>query len=94
MIYDYPDGTIALRYCGEELTYSVFDKLRSVQQGDIVNNKRLGAVLAFAKDNQVERENTYDRTRNARKGSRKAQVRAMNPRVADEVKFKSSLTRE
>ncbi|MCL1127668.1 ISNCY family transposase [Shewanella surugensis] len=94
MIYDYPDGTISLRYCGEELTYSIFDKLRSVQQGDIVNNKRLGAALAFAKESQAERENTYDRTRNARKGSRKAQVRAMNPRVADEVKFKSSLTRE
>lgn len=53
----------------------------------------LGAALAFAKKSQAERANTPERTRNARKGSRKAQVRAINPLVAQEVKFKASLTR-
>jgi len=94
MIYDYPDGTISIQHCGEELSYSVFDKLRSVQQGAVVENKRLGAALAFAQESQAERSNTYERTRNAKKGSRKAQVRAINPLVEQEVKFKSSLTRE
>jgi hypothetical protein len=94
MVYDYPDGTISIKYCGEELTFSIFDKLRSVQQGEVVDNKRLGAVLAFAKESQAERANTPERTRNAKKGSRKAQVRAVNPLVTQEVEFKASLTRE
>lgn len=25
VVYDYPDGTISIKYCGEELTFSVFD---------------------------------------------------------------------
>ncbi|MCL1124143.1 ISNCY family transposase [Shewanella surugensis] len=94
MIYDYPDGTIALRYCGEELTYSVFDTLRHVQQGEIVSNKRLGAALAFAKESQEERAEEHHRHRNKKAGSRKAQARCINPVFMQDVEFKASLTRD
>lgn len=51
-IYDYPDGTISLKYRGLPLPYSVFDKVGKVDQGAIVSNKRLGAVLAYVQEEQ------------------------------------------
>ncbi|MCG9706406.1 ISNCY family transposase, partial [Photobacterium damselae] len=56
----------------------VFDKLRTVNQAAIVDNKRLSAVLAFAKQSQDQREYTPERTRCKRNISRAAQQRAMN----------------
>ena len=58
MVYDYPDGTISIKHCGQSLTYYVFDKLRNVNQAAIIDNKRLSAVLAFVKQSQEQRENT------------------------------------
>ena len=78
MVYDYPDGTISIKHCGQPLTYSVFDKLRNVDQAAIVDKKRLSAVLTFAKQSQEQRENTQERTRSKRNISRTAQQRAMN----------------
>ena len=40
-IYDYPDGTIDIKYDGLSLPYSVFDKISQVKQADVVSNKRL-----------------------------------------------------
>lgn len=51
-IHDYPDGTIAIKYEGADLPYSVFDKVRQVKQADIVSNKRLGAVLKHVQEQQ------------------------------------------
>lgn len=53
-VFDYPDGTIAIRHEGVYLPYSSFDKVGKVAQADVVSNKRLGAVLAFAKAQQDE----------------------------------------
>ena len=78
MVYDYPDGTISIKHCGQPLTYAVFDKLRNVNQAVIVDNKRLGAVLALAKQSQEQRENTRDRTRSKKNISRAAQQRSIN----------------
>ncbi len=51
-VYDYPDGTLAFKYGYRSLKYQVFDKLECLDQGQIVDNKRLGAVLeAGAKQN-------------------------------------------
>ena len=55
MVYDYPDGTVSIKHCGKALPYQVFDKLRQVNQAEVVDNKRLGAALAFAKRSQEER---------------------------------------
>ena len=54
-VIDYPDGRLAIRYRGVELRYRAFDKLRQVDQGAIVENKRLGAALAFIREEQLRR---------------------------------------
>jgi len=53
-IYDFPDGTVDIRYKGFPLTFSVFDKVRQVKQAEIVSNKRLGAALRLAQEIQAE----------------------------------------
>jgi hypothetical protein len=53
---DYPDGRLAIRYKGIELAYRTFDKLQQVNQGAIIENKRLGAALAFIREQQLRRE--------------------------------------
>ena len=55
MIHDYPDGRLLIRWKGVELPYRVFDKMRSVDQGAITDNKRLGAALAHTQALQASR---------------------------------------
>jgi hypothetical protein len=55
-VVDYPDGRLAIRYRGVELAYRTFDKLRQVPQAAIVENKQLGAALAFIREGQLRRE--------------------------------------
>jgi hypothetical protein len=54
-VLDYPDGRLSIRYKGIELAYRTFDKLRQVSQAEIVENKRLGAVLAVIREQQMAR---------------------------------------
>jgi hypothetical protein len=51
-VFDYFDGTIKIKLNNRELSYHIFDKIKKVDQGDIVSNKRLGAVLNFIKEKQ------------------------------------------
>lgn len=44
-VVNYPDGRFAVQYAGKALGFRLFDKIRTVQPGDIVDNKRLSAVL-------------------------------------------------
>lgn len=39
-------GTVAIMHEGRKLNYSIFNKLAGLQQNEIVENKRLGSVLA------------------------------------------------
>jgi hypothetical protein len=55
-VVDYPDGRLAIRYRGADLAYRTFDKIRQVSQAAIVENKQLGAALAFIRDQQLRRE--------------------------------------
>jgi hypothetical protein len=55
-VVDYPDGRLAIRYCGVEFAYRAFDKVQQVYQSAIADNKRLGAVLAMIRDQQLRRE--------------------------------------
>jgi len=55
-VVDYPDGRLAIRYRGIELPYRTFDKIRQVSQAAIVENKQLGAALAFIREEQLRRE--------------------------------------
>ena len=54
-VVDYPDGRLAIRYRGVELAYRTFDKLRQVSQAATVENKHLGAALAFIREEQLRR---------------------------------------
>src|ERR1700680_5120231 len=51
-IYDFPDGRLEIRWKGLPLLYSAFDKLQRVSHAAIVENKRLGEILAWIKEQQ------------------------------------------
>ena len=52
-VVNYPDGRFAVRHEGIALPFRVFDKIQTVAPGAIVENKRLGAALAFARELQA-----------------------------------------
>ncbi len=51
-VVNYPDGRFAVQFEGLPLLYTVFDKIQTVQSGEIVENKRLGAALALVREQQ------------------------------------------
>src|SRR5882757_7927948 len=51
-IYDFPDGRLEVRWKGRSLPYSAFDKLQRVSHAAIVENKRLGELLVWIKEQQ------------------------------------------
>lgn len=53
-VLDYPDGRVAIKHQGLELPYRIFDRRQHVNQAAIVENKRLGPVLAFIAERQKE----------------------------------------
>jgi transposase len=55
-VVDYPDGRLSILYKGIELAYRTFDQIQQVDQGAIVENKRLGAALTFIREEQLRRE--------------------------------------
>lgn len=55
-IYHYPDGQIEVRSEGAALPYGILDQLPEVNQGAIVDNKRLGHVLQVAQRMQEQRD--------------------------------------
>jgi hypothetical protein len=56
-VYQYPDGKIEIRAAGTSLPYSTYDKLGTIDQGAIVENKRLGHVLRISNIVQAQRDN-------------------------------------
>src|SRR5665213_1177951 len=56
-VFQYPDGRIEIRVAGVSLPYSIYDKLGAVEQGAIVDNKRLGHVLQISQLVQSKRDN-------------------------------------
>jgi len=55
-VFQYPDGRIEIRVAGVALPYSLYDKLGALDQGAIVENKRLGHVLQIVQDVQSLRD--------------------------------------
>jgi hypothetical protein len=55
-VVDYPDGRVAIRHQGRDLPYRTFDKLQKVNQAAVVENKRLGEVLAYIAEQQQLRD--------------------------------------
>jgi hypothetical protein len=62
-VVNYPDGRFAIRHNGLDLPFRVFDKLGKVDQAAIVENKRLGAVLAYIRERQDAYEPAWNRDR-------------------------------
>jgi transposase len=56
VVCDYPDGRVEVQYDGVTLPYKTYDKLQSVNRAEIVENKRLDAVLEFVAVEQERRE--------------------------------------
>ena len=82
-VFDYPDGVIEICYDGLPLPYTVFDKVRQVKQAEIVSNKRLGAALQFAQEEQAK-PSSIQRSKKApkRKGQKQlAKEKYLNPAV-------------
>ncbi len=95
-VLDRPDGTIAIQYGHRKLGFKVFDKLEDVDQGQIVDNKRLGAVLKFAQAKQQQYDQQQKRSRSKSAPKRTAQQRAIrqleaiNPVLVHPEQFKPS----
>ncbi|GJG98503.1 ISNCY family transposase [Cupriavidus pauculus] len=56
-VAEYPDGRIELWTEGTPLSYVLYDRLPEIDQGAIVEHKRLGHVLEIAQHVQAQRDN-------------------------------------
>lgn len=57
-VWEYPDGRIELRADGRVVPYREYDKLTEVDQGAIVEHKRLGHALQLSQVIQAQRDNS------------------------------------
>ena len=81
-IYDFPDGTIDIRYRGRPLPFTTFDKLRQIKQADVVSNKRLGAVLKLCQQQQASAQKSRSKRAPARSAQHQQhKERQLNPAV-------------
>ncbi|WP_194723948.1 hypothetical protein [Noviherbaspirillum malthae] len=65
-VCEYVDGRIELQASGACLPYTTYDRLPEVNQGAMVENKRLGHVLQIAQLVQAERDNSRSQSGPAR----------------------------
>ncbi|SAL88421.1 integrase catalytic subunit [Caballeronia arvi] len=56
-VWEYPDGRVELRAAGRLLPYREYDRLTEVDQGAIVEHKRLSHALELAQQMQLQRDN-------------------------------------
>src|ERR1700710_2617539 len=71
-IYDFPDGRLEIRWKGLPLPYSAFDQLQRVSHAAIIENKRLGEVLAWIKQQQDKRPHQRGDLAGPRRSNQKA----------------------
>jgi hypothetical protein len=70
-LYDFPDGHLEVRWKGLSLPYRVFSKDQRVSHTAIVENKRLGHVLAIVKAQQDLKHETKVMTNSEKTGYKK-----------------------
>ncbi len=78
-VFQFPDGRIQIRAVGSILPYSTYDKLGAIDQGAIVDNKRLGHVLQIAQLTQAQRDSRSDGPSTAHRGNGKHVPRTRPP---------------
>lgn len=71
-VFEYPDGRLEIRHGDQVLPYSVFDKMRRVNQAAIVDNKQLGAALEMAR--LIQEAAPHHRKRNNNAPKRRSQA--------------------
>ncbi|ESK36585.1 hypothetical protein P256_02497, partial [Acinetobacter nectaris CIP 110549] len=82
---EYPDGTVAIMHQGRKITYRIFNKLSKLQQHEVVENKRLGAVLSHIQEQHEELEKQNKRSRSKHMPNRKAQQAIIEQRKLNPV---------
>jgi hypothetical protein len=75
-VYDYPDGRFAIKHNGLELPYRIFDRRQRVDQAAIVENKRLGPILAYIAERQKELDMSRSNSAPRRRGQGKSLFKA------------------
>ena len=70
---------------GRKINYSIFNKLLGLQQNEVVENKRLGSVLAYIQQQHEELEQQNKRNRSQKMPSRRAQKTAIQQRNLNPV---------
>ena len=85
-VFDYPDGTLSIKFQNRELPFSIFfDKTTKIITHGSVSNKRLGAVLQFAKERQENNAITRSQKSPKRRGQQllhDEKHRKKNPAIA------------
>ncbi|MBB2796302.1 UNVERIFIED_ORG: transposase [Rhizobium pisi] len=66
--YAYADGRLDVRWKGHSLPYKVFDKDQRVTHAAIVENKRLGDVLAYIKERQEQQSKPVVKSNSEKNG--------------------------
>jgi hypothetical protein len=56
-VWEYPDGRIEIRADARVLPYRQYDRLTEIDQGAVIEHKRLGHVLQVAQAIQAQRDN-------------------------------------
>ena len=93
-IYDFPDGRLEIRWKGRSLPYSAFDKLQRVSHAAIVENKRLGEILAWIKERQDSRPRFNRVPDGPRRSSQKpGMLKTRALQIAEAAKLKSKALR-
>jgi hypothetical protein len=85
------DGRLEIRWKGLPLSYSVFDHLQRVSHAAIVENKRLGKVLAWIKQQQDKQPHHRGGLAGPRRSNQKAGL--MKDRVDRLIQGTKSRTR-
>ncbi len=87
-VYEYPDGKIEIRADGAALPYTLYDRLGEIDQGEIVENKRLGHVLQIAQLVQAQRDSRHGLSAPARTNQGRPSVK---PKAAPGTKPQRAL---
>ena len=74
-----------IRAHADKINYSIFDKLSQLNQREIVENKRLGSVLAHIQQQHEQLEHQNKRNRSQKMPRRQAQKTAIEQRNLNPV---------
>nr|WP_284504603.1 ISNCY family transposase [Caballeronia sp. ATUFL_M1_KS5A] len=90
-VWEYPDGRVALRAAGRVLPYREYDRLTEVDQGAIVEHKRLSHALELAQRMQAQRD---DRRASGSPSRTNRGIEVRSPERAPGTKKQREFTRD